>query len=126
MHPSVASPSLKEDVKAAIDSMQKNQFVPIGEKDGSLRFFGEKLNDVEQERAQIPLRSSDVQRILNNALKDAFTPLPKTQLNGNRSVTSGVKTLVASRGFRSPATESHSDHCRSERSIRLRRGTHEL
>ena len=54
MHPSVSSSSLKDDVKAAIDSMLKNQFVPIGEKDGSLRFFSEKLNDVEQERAQIP------------------------------------------------------------------------
>lgn len=98
MHPSVASPSLKEDVKAAIDSMLMNQFVPIGEKDGSLRFFSEKLNDVEQERAQIPLRSSDVQRILNNALKEALTPPPQTQLNGNRAVQSGVKTLVAGRG----------------------------
>jgi len=97
MHPSVTSPSVREDVQAAIDSMLKNQFVPIGEKDGSLRFFSDKLNDVEQERAQIPLRSSDIQRIVNNALKDAFTPLPKTQLNGNRAVQSGVKTLAAGR-----------------------------
>ena len=98
MHPSVASSSLKDHVKLAIESMLKNQFVPIGEKDGSLRFFSEKLNDVEQERAQIPLRSSDVQRILNNALKDAFTPLPKAQLQANRAVQSGVKTMVAGRG----------------------------
>ena len=98
MHPSVASSSLKDNVKDAIDSMLENQFVPIGEKDGSLRFFSEKLNDVEKKRAQIPLRSSDVQRILNNALKEAFTPLPKAQLQGKRAVQSGVKTLVGGRG----------------------------
>ena len=56
MHPSVTSSSMKDDVKASVEKLLKNAFVPLGEKDGSLRFFSEKLNDVEQERAQLGRR----------------------------------------------------------------------
>ena len=69
MHPSVSAASIKDQVKDSIDKMLGNAFVPLGEKDGSLRFFSEKLNDVEQERAQLALRSSDVQRIFSSALR---------------------------------------------------------
>lgn len=97
MHPAVTSMSVKEDVKTAIDQMLSNAFVPLGEKDGSLRFFSEKLNDVEQERAQLALRTSEVQRILSNALKDTLQPLPSTRLHGTRAVTSGLKTISGGR-----------------------------
>jgi hypothetical protein len=69
----------------------------LGEKDGSLRFFSEKLNDVEQERAQVPLRSADVQRIFNTVLTEVFTPLPSARLNGSFTVTSGVKRSAGGR-----------------------------
>ncbi|WP_220429122.1 BREX system P-loop protein BrxC [Sulfitobacter mediterraneus] len=97
MHPSISSSSIKDDVKASLEKMLGNPFVPLGEKDGSLRFFSEKLNDVEQERVQLALRSSDVQRIFSNALRDTLTPSPATRLHGNRAVTSGVKSVVGGR-----------------------------
>lgn len=99
MQPSVSSPSLKDEVADAISQMRKNQFVPLGEKEGSLRFFSEKLNDVEQERAQIALRTSEVQRLFSGAVKDAFTPLPSASLHGKRSITSGVKSYSAGRNI---------------------------
>ena len=97
MHPSVTAASIKEQVKDSIDKMLNNAFVPLGEKDGSLRFFSEKLNDVELERAQLSLRSSDVQRIFSNALRDTLNPLPAARLHGSRAVTSGLKNISGGR-----------------------------
>ena len=97
MHPSVTAASIKEQVKGSIDKMLNNAFVPLGEKDGSLRFFSEKLNDVELERAQLALRSSDVQRIFSNALRDTLNPLPAARLHGSRAVTSGLKNISGGR-----------------------------
>lgn len=97
MHSSVTSPSMKDDVKAAIESMLSNAFVPFGEKDGNLRFFSEKLKEVEQKRAQLALRSSEVQRIFSNALRDTFNQLPSTKLHGSRAVTSGVMSYSGGR-----------------------------
>ena len=97
MHPSVSSSSVKGNVSSSLEKMLGNAFVPLGEKGGSLRFFSEKLNDVEQERAQLALRSSEVQRIFSNALSDTLTPSPTTRLHGNRAVTSGVRSISGGR-----------------------------
>ena len=97
MHPSVTASSTKDQVKTSIDKMLGNAFVPLGEKDGSLRFFSEKLNDVEQERAQLALRSNEVQRIFGYALRDTLHPLPSARLNGSRTVTSGLKSISGGR-----------------------------
>jgi len=99
MHPGIEANSLKDDVKTAVDDMRNNSFVPLGNKDGSLRFFSEKLNDVEQERAQLPLRLNDVQRIFNSALTDVFNPLPSARLHGSLTVTSGLKRSVSGRSM---------------------------
>ena len=48
--------------------------VPFGEKDGNLCFFSEKINEIDQERAQIPLRTIETRRIQNEALREAFYP----------------------------------------------------
>src|SRR5271165_5519869 len=48
MHPSVDGASLVEPVKQAVGALLKDPAVPLGENDGNLRFFSEKLNDVEQ------------------------------------------------------------------------------
>ena len=56
-----------------------------------LSFFSEKLNDIEQERANLPLRTPELRRIGNEALREIFNPLPKTSLAGSLTVTSGIK-----------------------------------
>jgi hypothetical protein len=94
MHPSVDGASLAEPVKQAIEALLKDSVVPLGEEeDGSLRFFSEKLNDVDQERAQLALRAADFRRIFNETLRDVFDPLPSARLNGTLTVTSGVRHL---------------------------------
>jgi len=96
MHSGVAAPSRREDVEKAVNELINDSIVPFGEQDGNLCFFSEKLNDIEQERAQIPLRSIETRRIFNEALKEAFSPLPSTRLNGSLAVTSGIKSQTGS------------------------------
>ena len=92
MHPEISVASRREGVEKAVNEMINDAIVPFGEQDGNLCFFSEKLNDIEQERAQIPLRSIETRRIFNEALKEVFTPLPSTRLDGSLTVKSGLKS----------------------------------
>jgi len=56
-----------------------------------LVFLSEKLRDIEQERGALALRSIDVRRAFNDALRDTFDPLPRTNLQGTLAVASGLK-----------------------------------
>jgi hypothetical protein len=98
MHSGVDLPSSSDEVKNAIEELISDAFVPFGEQDGHLRFFSEKLNDIEQERAQVPLRSIELKRIQNEAIKEVYSPLPSSQLNGSYSVPTGLKAQTSS-GF---------------------------
>lgn len=94
MHPAVDAGAMTERVKIAIEELLKDQFVPLMEKDGNLRFFSEKLNDIEQERGQLNVRTPDFRRIFNNALREVFDPLPTVKVHDSLSITSGVRHLT--------------------------------
>ena len=96
MHPGITSPSRKEDVQTAVNDLLNDPFVPFGEQEGNLCFFSEKLNDIELERSQIPLRTIETRRLFNEALKEAFNPLPTTRLNGTLVVRTGLKAQSGS------------------------------
>ena len=96
MHPAVDAPSQRESVDKAIQELIADPIVPFGEKEGNLTFFSEKLNDIDQERAQITLRTIETRRIQNEALRDAFDPLPAARLQGTLTVTSGLKAAAGS------------------------------
>lgn len=91
IHPAITAVSRFDQVKAAIEDLINDTLVPFGRKDGSLCFFSEKINDIEQERAQIPLRTIESRRIQNEALREVFSPLPSTRLNGSLTVSAGLK-----------------------------------
>ncbi|MFM8320442.1 MAG: BREX system P-loop protein BrxC, partial [Chloroflexota bacterium] len=94
MHPAVEAPSRLEAVQAAVDELIADGLVPFGVKDGSLYFFSEKINDIEQERARITLKSSETRRIQSTALRQAFDPLPSVKLHNTFTVTAGLKAQV--------------------------------
>jgi len=96
MHSNIDAPSQRDKVDAAIAELINDAIVPFGEKDGNLCFFSEKLNEIDQKRAQIPLRSIETRRIQNEALREAFNPLPSTRLHGSLAVTTGLKAMVGS------------------------------
>jgi hypothetical protein len=91
MHPSVSAPSRIEDVQKAVEAMLLDVHVPLGEKDGNLVFLSERLRDIEQERGALALRSVDVRRVFNDALRGTFDPLPRVNLHGTLAVASGLK-----------------------------------
>lgn len=91
MHRAVDGSSRVDAVKSLVDELLSDPLVPLGEKDNALSFFSEKLNDIEQERAQLPLRTADTRRIFNEALREVFNPLPSARLHGSLAVTSGLK-----------------------------------
>lgn len=94
-HPSLDAASRLDDIKAAVEDLKSDGFVPFGEKEGNLCFFSEKINNIDQERAQIGLRSIEGRRIQNAALREAFDPLPSTRLNGTLSITAGLKSNIS-------------------------------
>lgn len=94
MHPAVDADALTDPVKAAIDEMLKDPFVPLMEQDGNLRFFSEKLNDIEKERGEINVRTQDFRRIFNTALREVFDPLPTAKVHDSLAVTSGIRHLI--------------------------------
>jgi hypothetical protein len=96
MHPSVTAPSQLDTVKGAVEDMLNDVHVPLGEKDGSLVFLSERLRDIEQERGAIALRTVDVKRIFNDALRESFDPLPRVSLHGTMAVTTGLKAQAGS------------------------------
>ena len=90
LHPAVDAPTQADRVEAAIKELIADPLVPFGEKDNVLCFFSEKVNDIDQERAALSLRSLETRRIYNQALTAAFSPLPATRLQGTLLVTSGL------------------------------------
>jgi hypothetical protein len=99
MHPAVDAPSRRDAVDAAIADLIGDAFVPFGEQDGGLCFFSEKLNEIDQERLQIPLRSIETLRIRNDALRAVFADLPSAQVERTLTVKSGIKAQVGSQVY---------------------------
>ena len=96
MHPSVTASSQLDTIRQAVEEMLVDVHVPLGEKDGNLVFLSEKLRDIEQERGAIALRTVDVRRIFNDALRESFDPLPRVSLHGTMAVATGLKIQAGS------------------------------
>jgi hypothetical protein len=90
LHPMVDASAQREAVDAAIADLMADPLIPFGEKNSTLCFFSEKINNIDLERATIPLRTIELSRIRNDALRSAFAPLPSTRLRGSLLVTSGL------------------------------------
>ena len=97
MQSSITGAFQLEAAKTAVDELLADVDVPLGtEKDGSLVFLSERLRDIEQERGALALRSVDVRRAFNDALRDVFDTLPRVNLNGTLAVSSGLRVQTGS------------------------------
>jgi len=94
LHGAIDAPSHRDAVEAAVKDLISDAIVPFGEKDGNLCFFSEKLNEIDQERAQIPLRTLETRRLQNEALREAFSPLPATRLHNSLTIAAGLKVTA--------------------------------
>ena len=95
LHPVVSAAPLHDSVRAAVEDMLKDPFVPLGEREGQIVFLSDRLLTIEQERGQLPLRRLDVARHFNEALREVFDPLPRVQHESSLTVTSGLKVRSA-------------------------------
>lgn len=96
MHAGITQAAATERVTAAAEELISDPIVPFGEQDGSLCFYSEKLNEIEQERANIATRAVELRRIVSDALREVYSPLPQTQLNGSLGVATGLKVQATS------------------------------
>jgi hypothetical protein len=96
MHAGITQAAATEQVTAAVEQLISDPIVPFGEQDGNLCFYSEKLNKIEQERANIATRAVELRRIVSDALKEVYSPLPQTQLNGSLGVATGLKVQTTS------------------------------
>jgi len=94
MQPSVTAPSRLAEVKTAVEEMLRNSRVPLDDKDGNLRFLSDKLLSIQTERSEIVTRSSDLNRIFNENLREVFEPLPRVSLQGSLNVVAGLKVMT--------------------------------
>lgn len=94
LQPNLTSPSLKDSVEKAVDALLKDGMIPLGEKNGSLRFLTQAAITLQKQFDQIEYRQVDVRSELNGVLRSIFKPLPSARLSGVRPVTAGLKVVI--------------------------------
>jgi uncharacterized protein DUF6079 len=105
--PSVFSASLGEKVSQAIDELLKDSFIPLGAKNGSLRFLTQAAVTLQKEFDQIEYRNADLRAEVNGTIRGLFKPLPSARLNGVRPVTAGLRIVLG--GGQSTALEGEKE-----------------
>lgn len=94
LQPTVSKPSLKDDVEKAITQMLEDGMIPLGEKDGSLRFLTQAAVTLQQKFDTTEYRQADVRAEVNGAIRNIFTPLPSARLENVRPVKAGLKVEI--------------------------------
>lgn len=99
IHPSVDAAQALTEVAKAVEALNQEASIPLGEKEGSYRFMSEAVTELDRERQKMIVREADRRSLFNAQLRDIFSPVPTARLNQVRTVTSGIKVL--SGGFQS-------------------------
>ena len=94
LQPAVASASRKDDVEKAIAAMLKDGMIPLGEKNGSLRFLTQAAITLQKHFDLIEYRQADIRAEINGTLRAIFKPLPSARLSGVRPVTAGLRVAI--------------------------------
>ncbi|MHB1308128.1 MAG: BREX system P-loop protein BrxC, partial [Limisphaerales bacterium] len=94
LQPTTEAASIATDVEHAITAMLKDSLIPLGEKNGSLRFLTQAAITLQKQFDQIEYRQADVRNELNGVLRSIFKPLPSARLEGVRPVTAGLKVMI--------------------------------
>jgi hypothetical protein len=94
LQPEVKAPSLGDQVRRVVEDLLKDGYVPLGEKNESLRFLTQAAVTLQKEFDQIEYRNAEVRAELNRSLAALFQPLPSVRLGGARLVTAGLRAVV--------------------------------
>jgi len=94
LQPDLTAPSLKESVEKGVEALLKDSMIPLGEKNGGLRFLTQAAITLQKQFDQIEFRLVDLRSELNGVLRSIFKPLPSARLSGVRPVTAGLKVVI--------------------------------
>lgn len=94
MQTSVDTPSRKDAVEKAVSSMLGDNTIPLGEKNGSLRFLTQAAVTLQLQFDQIEYRNADVRAELNSVLRSIFNPPPSARLAQVRPVSAGIRVSI--------------------------------
>ncbi|KIH76252.1 hypothetical protein SAMN05660860_00132 [Geoalkalibacter ferrihydriticus] len=94
LQPTVDAPARKDEVEKAIAAMLKDGMIPLGEKNGSLRFLTQTGITLQKQFDLIEFRQVDLRAEVNGVLRSIFKPLPSARLSGVRPVTAGLKIVI--------------------------------
>src|SRR5262245_66676970 len=94
--------------------MLKDGMIPLGEKNGSLRFLTQAAITLQKQFDTIEFRQADVRAALNGVLRSVFKPLPSARLSGVRPVTAGLKVVTSGGQSVAPGGEKEGIQIRVE------------
>ncbi len=96
IHPSIDSASCADAVDAAVEKLVADRAIPINEVDGQLRFMSAAVLDLDKQRALLLPSVAETRKVVNTALGGLFTALPSADLEGKRTIKSGIKVMIGS------------------------------
>ena len=107
LHTSVDGASQREQVDSVVGLLLADTHIPLGEKNGSLRFLTQAAVTLQKQFDNIEYRNADLRAEQNGALRALFKPLPSARLVGTRPVVAGLRAVVG--GGQSNALEGEKE-----------------
>jgi hypothetical protein len=107
LHASVDAVSQREQVESVIEVLLADSLIPLGEKNGSLRFLTQAAVTLQKQFDNIEYRNTDLRAEQNGALRALFKPLPSARIAGTRPVVAGLRAAVG--GGQSVALEGEKE-----------------
>jgi hypothetical protein len=94
LHLSVDASSMKEDVEKAVSKLLGDGMIPLGEKNGSLRFMTQAAVTLQGQFDQMDYRQADVRAELNSVVRAIFLPLPTARVAQTKTVRAGLRMVI--------------------------------
>lgn len=94
LHPGVDATSMKEDVEKAVSKLLGDGMIPLGEKNGSLRFMTQAAVTLQGQFDQMEYRRADVLAELNSVVRAIFLPLPTARVAQTKMVRAGLRMVI--------------------------------
>lgn len=90
MHPNVASDSAFKDISVIVDALKSLPGCTLNEIDGQLKFMTDAIINIEIEKDNILVGSSDTRKVYEEIFKDIFSPVPQARLLNTKTVRTGI------------------------------------
>lgn len=94
LHPRVDAASLKDDVEKAVSKLLGDGMIPLGEKNGSLRFLSQAAVTLQGQFDQIEYRQADVRAEHNSVVRSIFLQLPSARVSQTKTVRAGLRMVI--------------------------------